>query len=297
MRRWTAALVCASMPLLTGTACTTVPPAGTDGDVTNDWPRIGAPTPFTPAAGTCHEEIDDTGSIAAYLPVDCRELHVSETIHVGKFSGATDARPVDGNSAAGRAAYRDCSTRASSFVGAPWRRGQLALTVVRPSESGWQGGARWYRCELSQAEVTSSRPISRESSLAKALAAGASLRLGCFSPTVVRDQVDAMKPVPCAAEHRAEFVGVWQAPEMSYDELTADEVHTPKGCRSAIATFTAVPDDADVQYRSGWISYPPTEAEWAFGERGVRCFLWFDDRSVSRSLKGVGPSGLPIRYA
>jgi hypothetical protein len=52
-----------------------------------------------------------------------------------------------------------------------------------------------------------------------------------------------------------------------------------------------------MQYRTGWISYNPTETEWAQGERGVRCFLWFNDKQVSRSLKGVGTAGLPIRYA
>jgi hypothetical protein len=56
-----------------------------------------------------------------------------------------------------------------------------------------------------------------------------------------------------------------------------------------------VPDDEDVQFRAGWISYHPTRTEWQQGERRVRCFLWFSDRKVTRSLAGAGPSALPVR--
>jgi hypothetical protein len=44
-----------------------------------------------------------------------------------------------------------------------------------------------------------------------------------------------------------------------------------------------------------WISYHPTRTEWQQGERRVRCFLWFSDRKVTRSLAGAGPSALPVR--
>lgn len=29
--------------------------------------------------------------------------------------------------------------------------------------------------------------------------------------------------------------------------------------------------------------------------RGVRCYLWLSDRTVTASLAGAGPAGLPVR--
>ena len=43
----------------------------------------------------------------------------------------------------------------------------------------------------------------------------------------------------------------------------------------------------------GPIFYPPSQREWEEGDRGVRCFLWSDDRKLTRSMRGAGPQGLP----
>jgi hypothetical protein len=299
MRRWITALACAAA-LLPSTGCTApAPPAGLDGDLTDGWSAIDAPAPFRPAAGTCHEELTTAVPMDAYQPVECRELHVSETVFVGTLTGTAAAAgeaPAVG-SAASRTAYRQCSKRASTFAGAPWRTGLLTLTVGWPAPEAWSGGARWYRCELTQADLTSARQISREGSLRESLAGPAPLRLRCFDPAVAGGRVDSMRPVPCTKRHRAEFVGIFKAPDMDFTELTADRERTAKGCRSAIARYAGVPDDSNVQFRSGWISYNPTEDEWRQGERGVRCFTWFNDEQVTRSVKGVGPRGLPIRYS
>jgi hypothetical protein len=104
-----------------------------------------------------------------------------------------------------------------------------------------------------------------------------------------------MTAVPCTATHRAEYAGLWTAPDIPYAQQAADRTRTAAGCRSAIAKFTGVPDNADMQYRSGWISYNPSRTEWQLGERRVRCFLWFTDRTLKRSLKGAGPAALPVR--
>ncbi|MEU5673845.1 hypothetical protein ABZ749_26530, partial [Micromonospora sp. NPDC047753] len=44
---------------------------------------------------------------------------------------------------------------------------------------------------------------------------------------------------------------------------------------------------------AGSIYYPPSQREWEEGDRGVRCFLWSDDRKLTRSMRDVGPEGLP----
>ena len=48
-----------------------------------------------------------------------------------------------------------------------------------------------------------------------------------------------------------------------------------------IARFAALPNDSDMQFRSGWISYNPTRAEWLSGERRVRCFIYFAEAHLA----------------
>ena len=56
-----------------------------------------------------------------------------------------------------------------------------------------------------------------------------------------------------------------------------------------------VPDDANLRFRSGVVVRPPGAGRWRVGDRGVRCYLWLSDRTVTASLKGAGPAGLPVR--
>ncbi|GGL13292.1 septum formation family protein [Mangrovihabitans endophyticus] len=266
-------------------------PAGTDGDLVDDWPPVPAASPFHPAEGVCHEDVAATESLAEYRPVDCVDLHRSETFHVGATGDA--AVPPPSGSAAAREAYADCDRRAGPFLGGPWRDARIALRVVWPSRAAWSGGSRWYRCDAVQADFDG-RTASRSSSLAGALRDSSDLRLGCFEPAVRKSTVSAMRPVGCGSAHHAEYAGLWTAPEVSYAEVTGDQHRAAAGCRTVIARFTGVPDDDDVQYRVGWISYHPTKPEWQQGERRVRCFLWFRERTLTRSLKDAGAAALPI---
>ena len=43
-----------------------------------------------------------------------------------------------------------------------------------------------------------------------------------------------------------------------------------------------MPNNSDLQYRAGTIFYHPYEQEWQNGNRGVQCFLWLDDRNLTR---------------
>ena len=90
-------------------------------------------------------------------------------------------------------------------------------------------------------------------------------------------------------------VGVRIAPNTSYAtfEKSDDRIH--QGCTGLIASFAKVPDNGDMRYRVGSIYYYPQEAEWKAGNRGVQCFLWVSDRDLTRSMKGAGNGGLPVR--
>lgn len=56
-----------------------------------------------------------------------------------------------------------------------------------------------------------------------------------------------------------------------------------------------MPDDGALVYRTGTYLYGPDEEQWAAGDRGVRCLLWLSNRDLTRSVKGAGTKGLPVR--
>ena len=279
-------------------------PGGVDGNLTNGWEPIGTPVGFTPVADTCHlANFAVVGTREIYEEVDCQLKHRTETVYVGTYedpAAEADAPPADG-SAGAKAAYRTCDAQTTGFVGAPWRTGRFWIGVTHPSPAAWTGGARWFRCEL--LEISSIEDdgglVLRTGSLKNALEGSASpLRLTCYGIQLGPDgAIDTMPAKSCAAEHNAEFVGVWTAPAgLSYPQQDDDWTKFHDGCRKLIASYVDVPDDADLQYRTGVVSLPGGEDVWALGDRGVRCYLWLDGVELTSSLKGKGTKSLPIQY-
>lgn len=221
MRR-TAAL----LTVLLAAGCSATPPPGTDGDLTDDWAALSTPAPFRPVAGQCHEALATTAPVDGYRPVDCAELHVSETFHVGTPADA-DVAPAAGTSGA-KAAYRECSDAATDFLGAGWRGARVAVQVVWPTRAGWTGGARWFRCDVTTADLDGQSHTSRTGSLAGELSHPSPLRLACFDPKIDGGTVTAMTAVPCTTAHRAEFAGLWTAPDVSYSNLESDTGAAPR---------------------------------------------------------------------
>ncbi|MEU6203973.1 septum formation family protein [Micromonospora musae] len=292
-----------SMTVLLAVASTAVLLAGCatgdgDGDVTDDWPALPAAAAFTPAVGVCQAaDFADVVTLAAYQPIDCAEPHRVETVHVGAFPAASPAAPA-GGSAELRGAFAECDTRATGYVGDDWRAGRLRLSVAVPSGVGWAAGSRWYRCDLSELNTVEAAAtvVTRTGSLRDALKGPSPLRLGCQQTRGGEGgAVQALVPVDCATRHDAEFVGVWRAPEGPYPTRQADWLPLYAGCRSALGRFVGVPDDAQLRFRSGVVVRPPGAGRWRVGDRGVRCYLWLSHRTVTGSLDGAGPAGLPVR--
>ncbi|MFC4146694.1 septum formation family protein [Micromonospora mangrovi] len=295
MRRAMTTLVAALVAgaVLGGCAAT----GGLDGDLTDDWAAPPAAGAFTPAAGVC--QVVDTGgtlTLAAYEPVGCDLPHRVETVHVGVLPTARATVPVVGSPEL-RGAFADCDTRASGYVGDDWRAGRLRLAVALPSAPGWAAGSRWYRCDLTELTTVEEKAevVTRTGSLRDALKGPSALRLGCQQTGLSARRVQTLTPVTCTGRHDAEFVGVWKAPDRPYPRKDADWAPLYTGCRGVVATYVGVPNDALLRFRSGVVVRPPGPGRWTAGDRGIRCYLWLSDRTVTASLKAAGPTGLPVR--
>ncbi|GAB1643474.1 septum formation family protein [Krasilnikovia sp. MM14-A1259] len=275
-------------------------PEGVDGNITDDWTPIAAPTGFTPDAQTCHAAAyAPVGPRSAYEQVDCAQPHRTETVYVGRYPDGGTAPPVPASAEASQA-YRTCDLKSASFAGGPWRTARLWIGVTHPSAAAWTGGARWFRCELVEvSSVEDGGPaVPRTGSLKGALARPASpLLLTCYAVKLTpAGAIDTMPAAACTGKHNAEFVGVWNAGTLPYPKTDEQWAKFHAGCRSVIATYAGVPNDADQQYRTGVVSLPGGADVWALGDHAVRCYLWVDGATLTSSVKGKGNAGLPILY-
>jgi hypothetical protein len=301
MSKWirSAALAGAAAGLLA--ACGGGEPAGVDGNLTDGWGAFNEPVSFVPEAEVCHQEAyQPTTPMSGYRPVECDQPHLVETVHVGTFTGEAaqlDAPPAP-DSGHHRAAYAECEQRAEDYLGAGFRAGRLWLGVALPATTGWDGGARWYRCELMEVESVYGDAVERNASLAGALAeADSNLRLRCYQVAVDDGAVSEMNPVRCDESHEAEFVGTWRAEGNDYPDPADGEAEERvyDGCRERVARYVDVPVDGDLIYRTGTIADWMSEQDWAAGDRAFRCYLWLPDAELTRSLAGAGADALPVQ--
>ncbi|GGM41904.1 hypothetical protein GCM10011608_28250 [Micromonospora sonchi] len=294
MRRWLAALALAGVPVLLLSGC--VRPGGTDGNLTNDWPALRAPAMFVPATDACLPRVTAIVQASTYEIVDCARNHLAETVYVGTFAGpaAKGPRPEPGSTAL-RTARAECDQRARLVLGGDWHVARLTLNIALPSVAAWNGGARWFRCDLSETDsIDNTRPVNRTGSLRGALIGDSPLVHRCFDPKLIGNSLNYMAPVLCTEPHGAEFVGVYIEENMTWEQFTDSAGQAHQRCMELIATFADVPNNAELPYRAGSIFYPPSQREWEEGDRGVRCILWSDDRKLTGSMRGVGPQGLPV---
>ncbi|MEV0157113.1 septum formation family protein [Micromonospora sp. NPDC050686] len=293
MRRWLALVLAGTVTALLG-GC--VRPHQADGDLTDDWPALHPPALFVPATDACLPRMSSVVQAASYETVDCARSHLAEAVHVGSFTGpvARAAQRPEPGSAALRTARAECDQRAREVLGGDWHAARLTLTMALPTLAAWAAGARWFRCDLSETDsIDNTRPVNRAGSLRGAMVGDSPLTHRCFDPKLIDDNLNYMAPVLCSEPHRAEFVGVYLERDMPWAAFLRIDQQVHRRCMALIARFAAVPDNSDLPYRAGSIFYPPSQREWEEGDRGIRCFLWSDDRKLTRSMKGAGPEGLP----
>nr|MDT0662672.1 septum formation family protein [Micromonospora sp. DSM 115978] len=300
MRRWLSILALSVVATVAVAGCGN--PAGVDGELTDDWPGLPEARPFVPAAGVCHPAgFAETTALADYRPVQCATPHQIETAHVGTFAGPAGALPAPPgrDSAEIRTAYAECDGKAGEYVGDDWRHGRLWLGVALPNQVAWTAGARWFRCDLR--EMTDlegeAEPTGREASLRGALVEPSPLKLTCYAVKLTgTGRIESMAPAGCDQRHNGEFIGVWRAPaDLAYPARDSDWARFYTECYDVLAGYAGVPKDRNLRSRAGIVVVPPSEAEWRAGDHGVRCYLWLSSGAFTRSVEGVGPTGLPLR--
>ena len=268
-------------------------PAGTDGDLTDDWQPLPPVRQFVPAAGVCYPVLDKVAYLASYTALDCARTHRSETVYIGKFpaayASAKTAPAVDADAL--RSAFPECDAKAQQFLGGNWRGARMSIAVVPPSTQAWAGGSRWYRCEVFLLDALDSssdeeHPVDNTGSLRGVLSKPSPLAYGCFN----EDEFKALRSVDCRSSHRFEYVGVFNTREASLDRLDKNPDAVYGACYFVIAHYVRLPDPLAAVERFGVTFRSPSGEAWARGDRGVRCFLWSDEKALTRSLKGAGPS-------
>ncbi|MEV4411596.1 septum formation family protein [Catellatospora sp. NPDC049609] len=267
--------------------CAAELPDAVDRDLTDDWVKVAQVEGYVPDAGKCLDVVTQGTGRYTDLSVDCSVLHYAETVHVGRFpEGATRGAK------AYAAAYAECDVGAKEYIGRPWWDGLLFLRIAAPTDAAWDGGARWFRCDVLEVSSVSggSNWVKRTGSLKDGIPAN--IRSGCEKYDQKRVTRNDMATVPCGTAHNAEFVGLYRAAEgTAYpaSERQWDVIH--RGCYELVAKFLGT--SVATARRWGVVSFPLGSDNWAEGDRQVRCWMWFGSKTLKKSAKGTGGKGLP----
>jgi hypothetical protein len=263
-------------------------------DLTNEWPVMGEPTGWEPKAGVCTYSFAETSYRNAYAPMDCAKAHTYETIHIGQFTGDAAAlgKPPAHDSTAWQKAWAECDTKTTEYLGGQWRDAKIAIAVSVPSPGNWEGGARWFRCEIAARSGQFGNQTTSSKSLKGELAQNSPLKVTCF--VIPKEDDKDWTEVTCDQPHNGEYAGTFSSNDKwvaTDEEVNRDDIH--RKCLSVIAGFVGVPDDGNMKYRSGTGYSYPSEEDWNAGDHNVRCYLYLD-KNVTGSLRGGGSKALPV---
>jgi hypothetical protein len=235
-------------------------------------PETVADKTTPPALGACYrltpEDTDRASNVSA--PVACTEPHTSQTFAVGSLPAATGKSYE--SDAHGTWIFSTCERAFEKFLGVDESlamRIQLSWAWFRPSERGWDKGARWYRCDVVGGPADAERYADLPTT-AKGLfqARPPEQWLTCaLGETVLKS-----KKLPCAQKHN------WRAvtsiklgePKDPYPGDRLSEVRSRDFCSDSVGAWMNYP----VEYEFGYTWFH--EAEWQAGNRRAICWAKTD---------------------
>jgi len=202
--------------------------------------------------------------------VDCDEPHTAETFAVGEIPEELADAGYDDRDV-GAFAYQTCSKKFMAFLGADESlvmRSVVSWAWFRPSETAWDEGARWYRCDVVGGGDDSTSYVDLPTT-----AEGLLLKLDdqwmvCANgPTV-----NGSPKVPCSEDHtwRAVTTIKLGEPEEKYPGDRVVEVTSRDFCSKSVGAWLNYPIDYDF----GWTYFH--EAEWDAGNRRSVCWAKTD---------------------
>jgi hypothetical protein len=235
-------------------------------------PETAADKTSPPKLGACYRlSPEDTREPSnASEPVPCTAPHTAETFAIGTLPESTgeDYDSPDH----GQWIFRRCGRAFERFLSADeslTMRIQLSWAWFRPSERGWDKGARWYRCDLvgGPDDTTKYRDLPRT---AKGLfrARPPEEWLTCARGATVMDSTK----VPCSEQHdwRAVTTIKLGTPEDRYPGDRMVEVRSRDYCSDSVGAWMNYPVDYEFGYT--WFR----EAEWQAGNRRSICWAKTD---------------------
>jgi hypothetical protein len=301
MRRGLWAAVAAAAVLALG-GCGTARIAG-DADLSGDWAVLPKAEVPTPVAGVCRpkvgsDKVVDWALASFFLepPIECTKQHVTETYYVGKLPASEENKPAapDPGDAAFKTAYTTCAKQATSYLGGDYHNARVSIVAVLPVDEQWQGGARWYRCELIEISDTKETIVARSSSARNGLRGSKPLAVACANDTLTSDKkyVTNIVFVACSKPHYMEYTGVWTPSDGRYPGNSAQSTDKSDNCFRLGATYLGM-SVSQLHTVGGisWDSWGGSELMWSVGDRGVRCFMGpYERKQRTGSIKGKSPT-------
>lgn len=273
--------------------------------LTDEWPVLPEPTMRVPTAGTCYHitaavQADGVSYNLMHSVPDCADEHKAETIYVGQFEGEDAARPTPppDDGPAVRRAYQRCAGAANDFLGGEWHTARVWLRVFVPNTLAWQGGARWFCCDLFEVSGGYNIVKERAGSMRDGLRGSRPLAISCANDSGDSpDSVSSLHYVACADRHTAEFVGIYVPSQADLAAGGEDAVEDRifDGCWNLADKYLGVRPGQEPEELG--VFFWDFEQDRARGDRTVRCFLGvFDQRKPiagGATLKGLGSRPVP----
>ncbi len=227
-----------------------------------------------PELGVCRAlKPDDLGrSTNDTKPVSCARQHTAETFLVSTFPGEEATGEPD-DEKLGAFAYDVCQKGFMQFLGGDESlamRSTLTWAWFRPSEKGWDAGARWFRCDVIGGGQQSKRFVNLPETAEGILLGRPDDRwLVCADGPTVRGSVK----IPCSEPHDWRAISTIQLgkPGDPYPGDRVVEVKTRDFCSDQVGAWLNYPVE-DYDFGFTWFH----EGEWKAGNRRSICWAKTD---------------------
>jgi hypothetical protein len=226
----------------------------------------------TPKLAACRDlGADDLDEPSDASPVvSCSKEHTAQTFAVGTLPKTTGASYRDERH--GRFVFDTCTKAFREFLGVDESlamRVQLSWAWFRPSQRGWDRGARWYRCDVvggpDGAKKLRDLPTDAKAMFSEELP---DAWLTCAQGATVARSTK----VPCSAPHDWRAVSTIKVgqPDDPYPGDRIVQVRSRDRCSDWVGAWMHYPPDYDYGYT--WFR----EADWATGNRRAVCWARTD---------------------